>query len=357
VRRVKRLLPMLLLLVCAVPASAAAPRLLATEDAWPVWSPDGHTIAFTRVHQGRNLMELELVDTRTHRVTKVAQNLGQLQPSWSPDGTRVAYQAGGSVYVSDLHGATSRIGRGGAPSYGSTIARTQDGNLVVGTSTWARNVVGRPAWSPDGSQIAFRRDGGVYTIDRPGADRLLVGGPNPGDPIWSPEGSQVAFSLGDEIWVSGGGSTPAHAIARDRPDPSAPSWLPDGSAVVYTSRGTVTRTSLTGHSTVLHTHAGLGAGVSRTGVVAFSGARASCPGHLAIVTSAVLTGSCLVLGTAKTDVIEGTPLWGDVIQAGGGADQVHANDGYTDRVDCGPGRDTVWANRTDRLAHCEVIHR
>ena len=56
-------------------------------------------------------------------------------------------------------------------------------------------------------------------------------------------------------------------------------------------------------------------------------------------------------------MIEGTPLWGDVIQAGAGNDQVHANDRHTDRVDCGAGRDTVWADRTDKLVRCEIVHR
>jgi len=46
-----------------------------------------------------------------------------------------------------------------------------------------------------------------------------------------------------------------------------------------------------------------------------------------------------------------------VIVAAGGNDKVRANDRHTDRVDCGPGRDEVWADRLDALAHCEVVHR
>ena len=63
------------LLATAVPASASTARILADQDAWPTWSPDGHTIAFTRIHRGGSLMELYLVDVKTHRVTKLAQNL------------------------------------------------------------------------------------------------------------------------------------------------------------------------------------------------------------------------------------------------------------------------------------------
>ena len=192
---------------------------------------------------------------------------------------------------------------------------------------------------------------------KPGSDRLLVGGANPGDPVWSPDGAQVAFTLGDEIWVASRGLVPAHAIARAKPDPSTPSWAPDGTSVVYTWRGGVERTALSGRSTLLHTSSGLGASVSRDGTVAYAGSRPTCPGHIAIVITSPVTGSCAVTGTARADVIEGTPLWGDVIQGLAGNDQIHANDGHTDTVNCGPGRDTVWADRSDKLVGCEIVHR
>ena len=105
----KRLV-VLALLVTALPASASTARILAYQDAWPTWSPDGDTLAFTRIHVPGNLMELYVADTKTHRVTKVAQNTFQLLPSWSPDGTKLAYQAGGAVYVTDVHGVRRRVG-------------------------------------------------------------------------------------------------------------------------------------------------------------------------------------------------------------------------------------------------------
>jgi dipeptidyl aminopeptidase/acylaminoacyl peptidase len=354
---VKRLV-VLALLVTALPASASTTRILAYQDAWPTWSPDGHTIAFTRIHTPRNLMDLEVVNTKTHRVTKLAQNRFQLLPSWSPDGKKLAYQAGGYVYVTDLHGVKKRIGPGGAPAYGDLIARTQNMQLLVGGAVWADHVVGRPAWSPDRTSIAFVRDEGVYVADGPGSERLLVAAANPGDPVWSPDGAQIAFTIRHEVWVASRGLVPAHAIARSKPDASVPSWSPDGDAVVYAWRGGVTQTYLSGRSVLLHNGAGLGAAFSpRSDVVAWAGPRPSCPGHLSIRIQGPVTGTCEVQGAAGADVIEGTPLWGDVILAGAGNDQIHANDRHTDRVDCGPGRDTVWADRADRLTGCEIVHR
>lgn len=353
----KRFGVLLCLLVLAAPASAAAPRVLATEDAWPAWSPDARSIAFTRIHVGRNLMELYVLDVRTRTVTKLAQNSFQLQPSWSPDGKTIAYQSGGSVWVASLDGAKRRIGPGGAPANGPSVARVVAGDLVVDGAVWAEKVIGHPAWSPDGTRVAFRRDDGIYVAAGPGGGALLAGGANPGDPAWSPDGTQIAFTIRDEVWVASRGLVPAHALARKRPGATTPSWSPDGTAVVYTWRQGVERTALTGRSALLHKAAGLGASVSSDGVVAYGGFRASCPGHVAIVIKTALTGSCVVQGTTRADVIEGTPSWGDVILAGAGNDKVHANDGHTDRVSCGPGRDEVWADRSDKLSGCERVHR
>jgi Tol biopolymer transport system component len=354
---VKKLGFLALLLATAVPAAASTARILPYQDAWPVWSPDGTQIAFTRI-QRPALMELDVVNLRTHTVTKIAQNSFQLLPSWSPDGTTLAYQAGGAVYVSDLNGVKRRIGAGGAPAYGAVLARTRGLQLIVGGTVWAEHVIGRSAWSPDYTTIAFRRDEGIYTTDGPGKDRLLVGAANPGDPVWSPDGAQIAFTIRDGVWVASRGLVPAHAIAASRPDPSTPSWSPDGTSVVYTWRGGVTRTYLSGRSVLLHPAAGLGAAFSPTSdAIAYAGPRPSCPGHLSIAIRAPLAGTCEVRGTPGPDVIEGSPREGDVILGLAGNDQIHANDGHTDPVDCGSGRDTVWADRTDKLIGCEIVHR
>jgi Ca2+-binding RTX toxin-like protein len=98
-------------------------------------------------------------------------------------------------------------------------------------------------------------------------------------------------------------------------------------------------------------------------LVTFSAPRPACPGHKAIriyednANVPVFTGTCEIRGTAGADVIDGTGSQGDVILAGAGNDRIHANDRHIDRVDCGRGRDTVWADRTDKLSGCETVHR
>ena len=356
---VKRLLVLLGLLVFALPASAAPPRVLATQDAWPTWSPDGGKIAFTRVHPGRNLMELLVLDVQTRTVTKLAQSSYQPAPSWSPDGTHIAYQAGGDVYVTDLSGAKRRIGRGTGPAWGPQLARLVGTTLYVGGRAWASNVIGRPAWSPDGTRIAFARADGIYVTDGTTETKWAGVGPEPGAPVWSPDGAQIAFVAGSSLYVASPGIVPPRAVATKLVNPTAPSWTTDAQTLAYTANGHVYETAASGRrSEIVVRVAGLGAAfAAKSDVLAYAGPHPGCPGHFGIDRGTTVTGTCEVQGTSGADVIEGTGLWGDVILGRAGNDRIHANDGHTDRVDCGPGRDEVWADRADRLSGCEIVHR
>jgi hypothetical protein len=47
----------------------------------------------------------------------------------------------------------------------------------------------------------------------------------------------------------------------------------------------------------------------------------------------------------------------DVVDAGGGNDTINSVDGVKETIDCGTGKDTVRADRRDRLKHCEKVTR
>jgi hypothetical protein len=98
-----------------------------------------------------------------------------------------------------------------------------------------------PAWHPDGRQLAFVFDGGIWAIDAddPSAPRAISH--HGSAPAWSPDGSQLAFvrTVGgrDQVWlVAADGSGARSAIGAG--DPSfaasrAPSWSPDGLRLVF----------------------------------------------------------------------------------------------------------------------------
>jgi len=375
---VKRLV-VLAVLVIAVPVSASAStaRILAPMDWWPVWAPDGGHLAFTRVYA--NHMELFTFDTRTRRVVEIGSNEGRLAPSWSSDGTRLAYSSGGVLWIADADGGskhryaapTSAFSPAWQPGTTSlaylTTHRAQNTDLWVAGRLWAKNAIGNPAWSPDGRQLAFQRDDGLYVADGPGSERRVVSVESPGAPAWSHDGNRLAYGAREALWtVAVAAGTPVGmTTSSSRPAIETPSWSFDDTRIAFSwARGVFVSRGSGGYAEDLHEPV-VGAGAAfapKSYVVAYSASRPACPGHVGIHRRGVdgfspaLTGSCAIAGTPKADVIEGTPREGDAIEGGAGNDRIHANDGHTDRVNCGPGRDIVWADRTDRLTGCEIVH-
>lgn len=366
----KKLGPIVVFLVCALPASAARLPILASRDWWPVYSPDSRSIAFTRVNGQGRIFTLEVVSPGG-RVLRLAQASSQLMPSWSPDASHLVYQSGGRVYSVARDGSGRHlVATGLFPDWspdGVSIAYVHAGALRVASRVLATQVISKASWSPEGDQIAFARSNGIHVVTLAGAERQVA--PTVGEPTapsWSFNGSSLAYTVGGRVFVvAADGASKPRQVAGPYRSVSPISWAPAGDLLAFTADGKLLGAWLTPtrHISVLARGAEVGAsfapGDPHGNILAYSAARASCPGHsgIRLYDSMMLSGTCTVAGTTAADVIEGTDSFGDVILAGAGNDKVHANDGHTDRVDCGPGRDTVWADRTDRLAHCEIVHR
>ena len=74
-----------------------------------------------------------------------------------------------------------------------------------------------PVYSPDGSQVAFVRDGDVYVVSAEGGepDRLSVDADGIAGMSWSADGHHVVYAAGERLWsvcASGGEPTPVDAI-------------------------------------------------------------------------------------------------------------------------------------------------
>jgi dipeptidyl aminopeptidase/acylaminoacyl peptidase len=368
---VKRLGVVVLLLVAALPASAARLPVTAPHDWWPVSSPDSKLIAFTEVNGQGRLFTLEVFAFGTQRARKLAQSSYQLLPSWSPDSTRIAYQSGGRVWTVGVDGAGRReLGAGLYPSWspdGNTVAFVQAGVIHAGAARLGTGVLGVPAWSPDGGRLGFPQSDGVYVATLAGGvKRVAAPAAEVRDVRFAPDGKLLAFAANGVVYdVPADGSSAPARLAGPFRNVSPLAWSNSSDELAYTTGSALAVTDLNGG---VHTQAGAktsGIGASfapgdpHSRVRFYSGPNPSCTGHDAIrmFQNGRVTGSCSIAGTAHADVIVGTAGGGDVMGAGAGNDTIHARNGRRDTIDCGAGRDTVWADRIDRLAHCEIVRR
>jgi len=154
-------------------------------DDRPVFSPDGATVAFVSHRRGRSEVWLSRPDGSGQRPLVSAEGW-QSEPSWSPDGERVAY-----AYATET-------GSG-------AVVDVQIARVVGGAPRWLTRDPAEdrePCWSPDGRWIYFssRRDGGRRIWRQP-----AEGGPP--ERVTAADGSQPALSAdGRFLYYARGGT-------------------------------------------------------------------------------------------------------------------------------------------------------
>jgi Tol biopolymer transport system component len=151
------------------------------------FSPDRRRIAFSRGESGGGPFSIAMVDLDSRTVSPVTPGPGNFtreHPAWSPDGTHMAYAAGHELRV-------IRIGEAGE----TTILQEpyQNGGFLT-----------LPVWSPDGTRIAFVKQGPGHTYYVMMMNRDGTGGwvlhqmehmpPQILDIDWSPDGSSIVYT-------------------------------------------------------------------------------------------------------------------------------------------------------------------
>lgn len=103
---------------------------------------------------------------------------------------------------------------------------------------WANN--GAVTWSPDGSRLAYQSSGGITVYDLVTAtSTALPSAPVTGNRslTWSPDGTWIAFDAGDDIWVvRADGTEDPVAVTTGAAADSNPAWGPDGRLAFRSNR-------------------------------------------------------------------------------------------------------------------------
>jgi TolB protein len=188
----------------------------------PSWAPDGRKIAATRFGSGIHVLDVRTGSVRRLKKTSEVDDA----PVWSPDGKTIVFQR----RVTGTNWELYRI-----EATGRGLRRlTRDPLQQI-----------NPAWSPDGSRLAFaeqQRNGNwaISSMEIDGSDRRLLTDPRRSyqDPAWSPDGKKIALVLQggsrDSIAViDADGGRPVRITPRSLVAPTNPSWSPNSKKVVF----------------------------------------------------------------------------------------------------------------------------
>jgi len=212
-----------------VPRLGGTAVLLVPDAEDPAVSPDGTRIAFSRLGSSspHRVAVAELADpTRATVLTGDGDGLfGHRHPSWSPDGTTLAYADQRSLWL--------------IPARGGRGTRL--------TSDYAKDE--RPVWSPDGAHLycSSWRSGtlALWRVSARGgaAVRMTLGTGPEVEPSVSKDGRRLAYSTytnSPDIVLVDLRNGERHEIQGLREE-TTPAFAPDGSAVVFSSdrEGTV----------------------------------------------------------------------------------------------------------------------
>lgn len=218
--RVRAALLLVVLVGTAVGATVSAGSAGA---AAPMWRGNGKIVfSSNRAQTGWQITnELYTVNADGSEMTRLTfTHAIEYHPAWSSDGTQIAYARDGAIWVMAADGSGQAV-------LVDTPGRDQD-----------------PAWSPDGEKIAFTAVTScgsfcsafdIWIADADGSDptRITTTSASENAPTWSPDGTRIAYWRGGEVWVMNADGTGHAPLPQQWTTQRDPDWSPLGQEIVF----------------------------------------------------------------------------------------------------------------------------
>jgi Tol biopolymer transport system component len=201
----------------------------------PSWSPDGNKIAYTR--EG-DIWVMNADGTEQTNLTQSSEP--DFSADWAPDGSQL-------VFVSEVPGKI-------ISTQFDILTMNADGTAPVNITNSDFDELD-PSWSPAGTRIAVAavriadpKEGGdweIVTMDTDGTDEAILTETSQEDrsPDWSPDATKIAWMsqfdapcCGDwEIWAMNTDGTGGTNLTNHPSGDTEPSWSPDGTQITFMS--------------------------------------------------------------------------------------------------------------------------
>ncbi|MGB7202253.1 MAG: carboxypeptidase regulatory-like domain-containing protein [Pyrinomonadaceae bacterium] len=157
----------------------------------------------------------------SNRQLVIDAGTNDIEPAWSPDGSKIAFKSDRDI----------------PPGRGLYSVNADGTGLTLLTNGGVNNSDAKPTWSPDGTKIAFQsnRDNlisSIYIMNADGSNVVRLTNALPISdqrPAWSPDGTKIVFEINTGIAIIDIDGTGRTNLGSGQ----FPEWSPDGSRIVF----------------------------------------------------------------------------------------------------------------------------
>lgn len=210
--------------IWTIAADGTQLRRLIRKASLPSWSPDGTLIAFVSHRSGDE--ELYVANADGTGVRRLTRSPGpDLSPAWSSDGQRIAWARNAEIWTMDADGSNQKRIVRKAQRWHEHYSPTWHGSTIVYSSTRAG------FFNPELYAVPAKR----LTFTK-GSDGVLG---DDGMPDFSPDGRRIVFTSNrdgqGEIYVMNRNGSGVRRLTRKPGDDFTPRFSRDGKRIAFTA--------------------------------------------------------------------------------------------------------------------------